>query len=224
MAEGWVAVADLHTGRPDWIDAAHEVMLKNTEARALQGMALKVGAEDLGVLYTIHDSPLNFSGDLGFRAAEFAANVAGALKKNILLERVTHTKAAAEVVAEVTAAGNPDLVRSLQMIAEQAKEALGCGSVVFFEHTDERGLVHPATTAGVDRAVIEHPDEIKDYDLVLEAMTREEPWIVPRVMENDRFKDRRFVQKEFVRSSAAIPLKVGSRKVGVMFVNYRSDH
>jgi len=223
MDRGWVVVPDLTAKTAEPLDRPFVELLAKLKARAFQAVALKAGHEPLGILYSIHAQPLHFSQELRSRAGDFAGDVASALKKALLLERVRRTKAAAEVVAEVTAAGYPDAT-SRQMIADQTREALGCSSIVLFE-SDADGLpIHPPTTSGVNRDVIEHPDEQKDYVLVERVLARDEPLIVPRVLEDDDFKHRRFVRLEGVRSCAAIPLKTADRTVGAMFVNYRRDH
>ncbi|HYC92788.1 MAG TPA: GAF domain-containing protein [Thermoanaerobaculia bacterium] len=226
MSGNWIAVADV-TAEPqrDWLDPQLVAVMKDA-ARGFQGMALKVGAENVGVLYTLHQMPLYFSEDLQLIASEFANDIAWALKKALLLETVSRTKAAAKVVAEAVAAGYQNREQSMTAIAEQVKEALNCANVVLFDFdatTNE--LSHPArSSAGVPREILEHPDEKKDYDLVMSILKRDEPRTVSKVLEDPDFQHRRFVEKAGIRSCAAVPLKAGDNRVGVMFVNYQRDH
>jgi PAS domain S-box-containing protein len=227
MNGNWIAVPDVFADpRRDWLDSHLMTLMTDINVRGFQGMALKVGAEDVGVLYTLHPMPLYFSEDLQMIAAEFADDVAWSFKKALLLDRVNRATKAAKIVADSVAKSYQHRKQSMQAIADAAKEALNCANVVLFEYNADADepLVHPATSSGVNRDVLEHPAEKKDYDLVMSILQRDEPRIVPKVLEDPDFQKRRFVEIVGVRSCAAVPLKAADRRVGAMFVNYQRDH
>jgi len=199
-------------------------LLSSIPASGFLAVALSVGDEHLGVLWTLHTQPLIFSEERLLIAEQFADHAAWSLKKARLLQRVTRAKAAAAVVSKL-ATDMPKRTESLQMIAEQAMQAIGCDAVVLFENDEVGGIVHPAAAAGVlDPDGLRDPSEKKDYGLVESILARPAPRLVRRVLDEDDFKEKRFVEAEGIRSCAAVPLRAHDRAVGAMFVNYRVEH
>lgn len=191
--------------------------LETISARGFHGVALKVGREKLGVLYAIYNRPCQFDEEERETALTFANHAALALKKAKLLDQVQRAREAAEMVARVTLMEDPK--HALLTIAQEIREALGCGAVVLFRYDEETGdLIWPTTVTGV------HPQEDAKVgrSLVLAMVERDGPYIVTDVTLDPYFKDSQFAQTQGIKSCVVIPLKAAGRKVGVMFVNYRS--
>jgi PAS domain S-box-containing protein len=206
-------------------DAHTLALLKSMQIRGFQAVALSVGGEDFGVLWTLHEQPLGFDAERQFIADEFAAHAAWALKKAPLLERVTKVQAAASVVSEIATAEHPSRAEALRVIAERTMDALRCDALVLFENDEVEGIVHPPAAAGVthvDR--LRSAQEKNDYDLVEFVRDSAEPVLEPNVRENGRFNTRRFVYDEGIHSCAALPLRAAGHVVGMMFVNHRTPH
>ena len=203
-------------------DQRHDVgpttrhFLESIGGRGFQGVALKVGREKLGVLYAIYKRPCQIDEEERETALTFANHAALALKKAKLLDQIQRAREAAEVVARVTLLEDPR--HTPLSIAQEIREALGCGVVVLFRYDEEGGgLIPPAALAGV------HPqdDVTVDHTLVLAMVERNGPYIVPDVRHDDRFKDSPFAEGQGIKSCVVLPLKAAGRKVGVMFINYR---
>ncbi|HEV7239877.1 MAG TPA: GAF domain-containing protein [Thermoanaerobaculia bacterium] len=222
---GWIGISDYKTASDSTVPQEMLDFLEEVDARGYQLVPLSVGEEKLGVLCTVHKSPVPPGEDQQFIAEEFATHSAWSLKKARLLETVMKAKAAAKVVAEVVASGTQRTVREkLDRIAQLSLDALGCGAVVLFASNDG-DLSHPAATAGVNfPEAMENDAEKQDYDLVRRLLKAPRPEIVPNVREHPDFMQRRFVLDEEIRSCAAFPLRAGDTSVGVMFVNYRTPH
>ncbi|HYC91356.1 MAG TPA: GAF domain-containing protein [Thermoanaerobaculia bacterium] len=207
------------------LDADTLALLQSMSVRGFQAVALSVGEEDFGVLWTLHQQPLGFDAERQFLTEELAAHAAWALKKAPLLERVTKVQVAASVVSEVAKAGHQSRAEALRVIAERAMYALRCDAVVLFENDEVEGIVHPGAAAGVthvDR--LRSAEEKNDYDLVELVRDSPDPILASNVLADPRFQTRRFVEYEGIRSCAALPLHAAGHVVGVMFVNHRTPH
>ena len=226
MERGWVGVSNTEdpTTYGFEMGSSTRALLASIGAQSFQGIALKAGNETLGVLYINYSLPRSF-GCMGRKTlTTFAYHAALALKKARLLGQVRKAKTAAEVVARVTALGEPK--ESLRAVAEGTQEAMGCDAVVLFGYNQARSrLEHPPTLVGVrfpDRA--SRLDVVAPNSVVHAILEEDELYIVERVSEDPLFSDKRFAQDEKIESCVATPLQVGDQKVGVMFVNYRTRH
>lgn len=222
---GWFGVADVMSTSDAVVTDDMRTVLDALDARGYQHVPLMLGGEKLGILCTFHKQPFTHDDDQQFSAEEFATHAAGSLKKARLLETLTKATAAAKVVAEVVAAGSQQTVaETLDAIADQSLNALGCSAVVLFASKGGE-VIHPSATAGVrNRTAMENDAEKKDYDLVRRLFAGTEPEIISNVKAHPDFMHRRFVHDEGIASCAAIPLRAASVAVGVMLVNYRMPH
>jgi PAS domain S-box-containing protein len=226
MERGWLGVVDIRD--PATYDyqmgPSTRDLLASIGARSFQGIALKVSDETLGVLYVNYNQPRSLGKRGQKTLATFAYHAALALKKARLLEQVRKAKTAAEVVARVTALGEPE--EPLRAVAEGTRDAVGCDAVVLYVYdpgTDK--LEHPPTMVGVrfphraSRFARVEPDSV-----VYTMLRRDSLYIVDRVFEDALFSDTRFARDEEIKSLVAIPLWAADHKVGVMFVNYHTYH
>ncbi|MBN1991725.1 MAG: GAF domain-containing protein [Anaerolineae bacterium] len=191
--------------------------------RAFQGISLQVGQETLGVLYVNYKLPRTFGREDKITLETFANHAALTLKKARLLEQVSRTRDTAKIVARVSVLEN--LQSTLHSIVKGTYEALQCDAVTLYTYDqtrDEFGF--PPTMFGV------HNEEevLKIGSVVRESVVRnilalDKPYIAEDAS-SDPIVGGVFVQREGIKSSVSILLKVGSQKVGVMFINYRSHH
>ncbi len=224
MEKGWIGVMDVSSSEFDYLGQPTRELLDRIGVTSFEGIALKVGDEPVGVLYVNYKQPRVF-GEEDRRSLENLATYAAlSLKRARLLDQVSKAKKTAEVVAQVTALG--DLRATLASIAQGTQEAVGCDAVTLYVYDQTTGrLEHPPTMAGV-----RYPDsvvrlaEVLPDSIVYTMLRRDEPYIVEDVATDDLFKDRRFARDECVVSCVAIPLKLATQKVGLMFVNYRIRH
>ncbi|MDX1521374.1 MAG: GAF domain-containing sensor histidine kinase, partial [Anaerolineae bacterium] len=130
----------------------------------------------------------------------------------------------AHIVAEVTALGNLD--DTLRSVVEGTVGVVGCDVVTLYVYDpDEKKLGYPPTMIGVrheDRAL--QLPQVPVGSIVRKMLEEEQPYIVEEASIDQHFKDLRFTREEGIEACVAIPLKAGTERVGVMFVNYRRRH
>lgn len=225
MERGWVGITDINDlHKYNFLGINTRRMLEVIGARSFQGIALRVGDEKLGVLYVNYNRYRSFSLEEQGTAKAFANYAALALKKVKLLEQVSKARNTARVVAKVATLG--DLDRTLNLVVSGTKEVLDCDAVTLYVYYhDEDKLSHPPAMTGVI-----YPDKAQRFagvasdSIVFAMLQRDHIYIMEEIATDPLFKDTRFAQEEKIISCLAIPLKVGDQRVGVMFINYRTQH
>ena len=131
-------------------------------------------------------------------------------------------------------ASSGELERLLQQVVESAQAVLGADVVTVYRYLQDRDefLVPPVQVG--DLREPEVPKEYVFKDDVVVRIVRggsslyssnaqgEPQFAGPFEVERPERPEKRFVAREGIVSSAAVPLKVGAEAVGVMFVSYRS--
>lgn len=212
---------------PDVSDAdlsmATQMVCAEEGIRSFHGVLLKAGDDPVGVLY------LNYRrlGGLNRRKEllENLATVSGlSLKKARLLDQVSRAKTAAEGVAKMVTLGQRD--ETLKLITEEVLNIVGCDLVTLYEYDQSKELlIQPPTVAGVllttSSVVIR---ETGTDSLLFKLIEKKDVHPVPNTDQDPLFARSRFTQEEKIKSSIAIPLRLAGRKVGIIFINYRSPH
>jgi GAF domain-containing protein len=217
MDRSWMCAEEIHKGDQNRdVGPTMRQFLTEIGGRGFQGVALKVGREKLGVLYAIYAKPRRFDEEERETALTFANHAALALKKAKLFDQVQRAQEAAEVVTRVTLLEDPK--NTLLSIAREIRAALDCGAVILFRYGEETGeLIPPMAVTGL------HPrGETMAHTLPLAMVEYDGPYVVPDVTQDENFKDSPFVQAQGIKSCVVIPLRAAGRKVGVMFINYRT--
>jgi GAF domain-containing protein len=226
VRERWVGIPDIDEPTPTTLPAVSLNLLRRLGAKSFEGLGLVVAGEELGVLYLVYKSQRDFRLDETRRARTFATHAALALKKFKLADQVTRAHRAAQKVTELTILG--DMQETLESVADNTKEVLGCDAVTLFVYDESTDRILPLTTMrGVrhERNVNHCEDAPRDSIVYLMLDYRDEPcYCVRDVSEDLLFSDRPFIEREEIKSVCAIPLKVGGNRVGVMFINYRTRH
>ena len=171
----------------------------------------------IGVL-SIEDPELNAFNEEDVRSVELlAAHAALAIRNSQL-------KTAVEGIARMTAIGN--LEATLSAIPGVTRAVTGCDAVVLRAYDEAtKQLAFPPTIDGVnDPRSIMRNKHVKKNSVVLKMLELKDIYIAERVDEDDLLRNTRFARQERIKSCVVIPLRVGERRVGVMFVNYRSMH
>ncbi len=218
-------VPDVQNSQAGFIRPEMRELLAQAGIQSFEGIALKAGTEPVGVLYVSYHQCRTFAEEDRRSLSSFASHAALSLKKARLLDQVKRTNEAARVVAHLTALGKDDLKDTLQRIAEEAQEVLGCDAVVLFAYDQlTEKLDHPPTMVGVkDAGKASQSEEmlLQQNSLVYQMLGKEDPYIVEDVAKDDLFKDRNFAIREQIQTCVAIPLRAQGQPTGVMFVNYR---
>jgi len=220
IEEGWLVVKDIDDRSYDFIRDEMREHLRMSGVRAFQGIALEVGNEKVGVLYSSYHEPRQFS-DEDRRALEnFSTYAALSLKTAKSLDQFISVKKAAQGIAEVSALG--DYENTLKSIATGTQKAIGCGAVVLyaFDPLSEK-WEYPPTHAGVKFPKAAWPnDVVPDDSIVNQVRKLDTLYIAEQVNDDELFRDRRFARVEQIESCVAVPLVASGTPLGVMFVNF----
>ena len=127
------------------------------------------------------------------------------------------------------------LSKVLRQIAKDARNILGADMVDLYEYKQtEKEFVLPPVMVGARRNPHIPKDEVFNDDVVVKVVRAGKPEYFPDAQKakllTARFEvkrpdapDERFVIREGIVSSVALPLMAGEETVGVMFVNYRTS-
>ncbi len=223
LTEQWLAVPDLQNARHDFMQLPGREVLDRMGVKSFQGVALRTGDETLGVLYANYHSRRNFGAEDREMVRAFAYDAALALKKARLLLEVTRSRETARVTAAMTTLGELD--DTLAWVASGTKEALGCDIVTLYQYDqDRKEFGFPPTMLGVrDKKGPQRTGRVDDVSVVRNVLESEQMCVAEDAAKDELMRGP-FVTREGVKSSVGIPLSVGARRVGVMFVNYRTRH
>lgn len=228
MEQGYLAVTDLGQPEYDFLGPSTRDLLQRIGLRSFQGIALRVGDERLGVLYVNYNRPRTFDADAQATLQVFAGHAALALKNARLLTQMWRTREAAGVIAGVTV--QEDLNQTLGTIARHTQQILGSDAVTLYAY-DEAAGQFSGWAAEIPQA--REPDSARPPEKLTSGSV---VWNILRLarppyycLAEDSAADHQllggyFVQAEGIRAAIGIQLRVGERKVGVMFVNFRSAH
>ncbi len=189
---------------------------------SFQGIALSVGAEELGVLYLDYDRPRTF-GDADREAATaFAIRAARELKDAQRLDELHRARDTAKFVASLTTIANLD--QTLRSVVEGTCTASRADVVALFVYDDERERMSQPLLYGPVRFP-KRARRSKRHQIPLSGgcstRTKKRSWRTRRRMPSSR--PRRFRKDEGIASCVVLPLRARQAKVGVMFVNYRQQ-
>ncbi|MBL7210039.1 MAG: GAF domain-containing protein, partial [Dehalococcoidia bacterium] len=146
------------------------------------------------------------------------------------LEQASKARDAARHIASVMIL--EDLPATLESIVKATKEVADCDAVTLYAYDqDKDDFVYPPTTLGLrDEKGVRWLDYVDRNSVVWRILALDRPHIAEDAPNDSLMKEQQqgalppFVIREAIKSSIGLPLKAGDRKVGVMFVNYRSSH
>lgn len=224
MKQGWVGVTAVDDKEQfGFLGDSTRQLLGRCGVQSFQGISLTVGEERLGVLYVNYNHQRSFSEKEQETARTFANHAALALKKARLLEQVRKARDVAKVVAEVSTL--EELGYTLNLIVNGSLEALDCDAVTVYTYDPERqAFGFPPAMAGVrDEEAVLAVGQVFPQSVVWNILGLEQAHEAEKTPQDNLLRGK-FVDREGIRSSVGIPLRVGDSRVGVMFVNYRSFH
>jgi GAF domain-containing protein/CheY-like chemotaxis protein len=223
IQERYLAVTDVDDPKYAYLGATARGLRGAIGVKAFQGIALRESGETLGVLYVNYDQCRSFTDENRASLETFAYHAALTLKKARLLEQVSKARDTARVVAEVSVL--EDLRSTLNSIARGTQDALGCDAVTLYTYDQSRDeFGFPPAMVGVrDTGEVLKLGLVARESVVRRIVVLDKPYVAEDAP-SDPVVGGAFVKREDIKSSVSIPLKVGDRKVGVMFVNYRSHH
>ncbi len=129
-----------------------------------------------------------------------------------------------------------NLQHVLQTIADGTREALKCDVVTLYKYDSEKDeIVFPPTISGelIDESALKVLGYVSDNSVVRELFNGGQNLFESNVLNNVRLNTQKvyrkkgyksFVEREEIRSTAAIVLEMHNNKVGILFANYRRPH
>jgi PAS domain S-box-containing protein len=228
MHEGYVTVTDISQPEYDFLGQSTRELLNRIGVRSFQGIVLEVGDERLGVLYANYNRTRTFGKNDEARLRTFASHAALALKNARLMVQMQRTREAAGVIAGVTV--HEDLEQTLKTIVQHTQRVLHSDAVTLYSYDEYAGQFGEWATDIIDAR---DPDSARrpeklDPDSAVGTILRLEGPPYYHLAEDHADQDRLlaggFVHTEGIKAAIGVQLRVGERKVGVMFVNFRSPH
>lgn len=131
----------------------------------------------------------------------------------------------AQELKNISVLGEPYEI--LEAIATRTKEVFSCDIVTLYAYHEE------SQTLDFGKPVIvgaQFPEEIiasthkwvPDNSLVRRMVSRDTFYYVPIVQDDTLFSDKPFAKRESIVTSIAVPLITNSKKMGVIFLNFRT--
>ena len=235
--EGPLVVNDIGRERPDLLQ---DSFIAREGVRAFMGTALKIGEEVLGVLYVNFRRPHPFTQDEQDIIQLLSHQAALAIYNSRLFEQ---TKSRADTLAQLSDISRSllsmedipqSLDKALKHIASSAKKVLRADIVDLYQYIEETAEFKlPPILVGKRKYPLVPKGEIFSDDVIVKIVEGNQPQYFEKAqeapllsgeyeIEREDKPGQRFVFREEIESSAAIPLKAAGETVGVMFVNYRS--
>jgi len=224
LERGYVKVEDLPGEQPDFLGDSTRDFLKKLKVIAFQGIRLDVAGEPLGVLYVDYKHARGFSKEDCRILEHFANQAALTLKKARLLKQVRRSQAAARAIAQVGASGN--LSETLNATVRGARDVLGCNIATLYTFDEQKQqFIRSAGVGCRYTKSMRSPDEITSDSALWKIIHLQDKQYHPAEdILDDELLYGNFAKSEEVQSALGIQLRFGERRVGVMFVNYRTPH
>jgi PAS domain S-box-containing protein len=200
------------------IDRMNPSVIKYKIMAAL-GVPLVLEDRPIGVMWFHYDQPHSFS------QAEIDAAGLFAHRAALVYETVrTKTRDTAHAMAAMTAIEQPG--QALELIMKSTEDLLGSDAISLYVYDAESSHIqHPPHMRGVrDTALASRYTHLPAPSIIYQMLQFDEPYLAERTLEDPILQHSRFTNDEGIKSCVAIPLIQGSIRVGLMFVNYRSEH
>jgi len=234
-SEGEVIVNDIERESPEMLESP---FIARESVKAFMGFSLKVGEEIVGILYIDFREPHMFSKEEKNTARLFAHQASIAIYNTRLYEQARSRAEALTRLSEigeslVSIQDSPQILEAtLKRIAESAQKVLDADLVDLYQYiqAQDRFLLPPIMIGKRKHRAV--PMKMHDDNVVVRIVHEGESQYFEAAQSasllssefetlHEGAMEQRFVIREGIQSSAAIPLKIGDETVGMMFVNYR---
>jgi len=165
-------------------------------------------------------------------ARMLALQAAVVIENAKLYERVNNVREFASIVADMTLSG--DSIKTLEFIVSKTREILDSDSVILYTYdSNTKKIRFPPTFVGIDNPEELKSGKISEKSLPSEMLSKEVDIYIVKDMDTDSLMKGPFSVRENIKSCLAIPLKATEydenrkpiiHKVGVMFINYKTQH
>jgi len=214
--------------------------LDREDIKAFMGIALKMGERVLGILYVDFRALHEFSEEEQNTIHLFAHQAAIAIDNSRLYQQANTRAEALKRLHEVgptlvLVSGAPGSLKNiLKQIVQNARRVLGADLVDLYQYIQRRDeYVLPPLQVGKRYCPSVRTKKIYADDVICTIIENRLPQYFPEAQQESILTQpftearpgapqARFVVRESIRSTAAVPLIVGTEVVGVLFANYRS--
>ncbi len=200
---------------------------------------LVAAKETVGVMFVNYRTPQLLSQEQRDVIETFAAQAAVATFNARLFQQL---RGQAQVLSELNELApqlvsieEPQVTRNLlEQIARSAQGVLGADLIDLYEYLEEQNEYRlPQVSVGERYRLKRLTTKVHEDDAVFQLIHRRDPLYVensqsdpvfsgPYTVEREDRPPARFVVREDIQSTAAIPLRTGTETVGLMFASYRT--
>ena len=224
----YIQVPDLTEAVAEPLHIEDRTFLLDLGIRSFLGIRLDLGSERLGMLFADFKIARGLDAEEHGNLETFASHAALALKNAKLLEQLRKARDASAAVAQISTMIQ-DIDSNWRSIAERTKEALDCDAVVLYRYNpDTNQIGYPPVMIGVNDqpAVMRYPS-VPERSIVWDVLNSSDPiWaedVKSHPLTEQKAPTKGFAKREGIRSVVGVPLRVGSKRVGALFVNYRNQ-
>jgi len=220
-------------------DVPKERFVLREKIQSMAAIPLRTADESMGLMFANYRSPQTFTSELCELIELFASQAAVAIKNMRLFQQerdqakaLTELNILAQDLISIEKA--PDTKILLKKIAERAKDVLRADLIELYEYRqDQNRYKLPQISVGKTLGPSIPKDKIYEDDAVFQLIKRLEPlyesnaqgksvFTTPYIIRRDDQPSERFVIREKIQSTAAIPLRTESESMGLLFSSYRT--
>jgi len=201
---------------------------RETGVKSCASLPLRVDDNIVGILFVNYFAPHQFTDDDRRIISAFAKQAAIAIQNAKLTEILTNLH---QVGRSLTSFRG--LKQLLEEIAKSAVDVLSADIVTLYQYDQRMDKFEiPPIMAGNIREPLSMKAELYGDDAVTRIVQVGQPYYALDAGKDPLMsgspprpgQPTRFVHREGIKSSAAVPLRVNGEIVGILFINYRSAH
>jgi GAF domain-containing protein len=224
---GYIEEPDLEMMTPGKLSSKTMEFLKAHQVRAMQGITLRAGIVQLGVLFVDYVNPRQFSDEEKGLLEYFAQHAARTIQKSRTVERLSSSWHVSRQLTSQSVAG--DLETMLQDAIDLARKQLNGNLATLYTYNEEQDSFERLKWSGdpVPNTMTlpgEISKELEKSSLRrLLALTGEISKST-ELVEDDPVLASNFTQMNKVISCIGLLLRVSDHRLGVMIVHYQNRH
>lgn len=190
---------------------------------AIVAVTLELNKQVIGVIVVDDKKGRVFTDDEISILTMFADQASIAFQNSQKLQDITRAWETVQQIPNLAAFTSDQ--KALEHVADATKKAFNCDVVTLYAYDEDTKtlLYNSPIVVGANypgRMIIQ--PVVPENSLVWTMTEKNSPYPVPDVTTHDLFKDKNFVRNEGIKSCIATPLFAFGKKVGIMFLNYRS--
>lgn len=228
LREGYIAVDDIARPEYAFIGQSTRTFLESIGVQSFQAIVLRVGEEKLGVLFVDYRQVRTFNEEDHEALQTLAGHAALSLKTARTLHQQEMIQRMTGVVAEAVVQEN--IGQTLQVVAGSVRRIINADAVTLYAYDETLKRFDAQGADGLDQHLpdpVTPAEKLRSDSVAFRIIGLNEPPFY-RLAEKEADKDQllagRFVIVAQIQASIGLQLRAHGRRVGVMFVNFRSPH